>query len=249
MFDRVQAVLDGKLIRRTKRFEFPFRRLLHCKTCGRSLVGSERKSIVYYRCQTIECPTTSVREDAVDASVRTSLRRITLDADDVTAAERELAESAETATLLRESRRTALQEALSATNARMARLTDLLLDGQIDAGAHDEKRAALLMERHRTQGELADLDGKDANLARKAKQLLGLAKCPESLYETANADRKRQLLQIVTSDCVVSGKEIAFSLREPFATIAERRSSQSCGPGGNRTPTSSMPWRRSTTEL
>ena len=64
-FDRVQAVLTGKFVRRTKRHYFLFRRLLHCKTCGRSVIGSARKGLFYYRCSTIDCPTTSVREDAV----------------------------------------------------------------------------------------------------------------------------------------------------------------------------------------
>lgn len=230
IFDRVQAVLDGKSVRRTKRFQFPFRRLLHCKTCGRSLVGSERKGFVYYRCQTIQCPTTSVREDAVDAAVRAMLREITLSDDELAAADRELEASTETASRLRQSRRTALHDALSATNARMTRLTDLLLDGQIDAKAHDERRATLLMERHGIEADLADLDGQSSSLAARVKKILGLAKSPESLYESADADQKRELLQIVTSDCQVTGQTLQFSVREPFATIAKRRHSQLCGP-------------------
>jgi hypothetical protein len=39
VFERVQAVLAGKYVRRTKRFTFLFRRFIRCETCGRSLVG------------------------------------------------------------------------------------------------------------------------------------------------------------------------------------------------------------------
>src|SRR5260370_14000941 len=79
MFDRVQEVLQGKFVRRTKHHSFIFRRLLHCKTCERSLVGSMVKGNVYYRCATVGCPTTSVREDNVDAVIRELLSAITFD--------------------------------------------------------------------------------------------------------------------------------------------------------------------------
>src|SRR5205823_4415001 len=138
-FDRVQAVLDGKFVRRTKRFTFPFRRLLHCKTCGRCLVGSERKGFVYYRCQTISCPTTSLREDAIDAEIRESLDRVMLSADEAAAAEQELAKISADSTVLIDSRRIAIEDALSANIARSQRLTDLLIDAKIDETAHDEK--------------------------------------------------------------------------------------------------------------
>src|SRR5579859_3921098 len=38
-FDRVQAVLAGKFVRRTKRHILLFRRMLRCHTCARSLIG------------------------------------------------------------------------------------------------------------------------------------------------------------------------------------------------------------------
>src|SRR5207244_11914659 len=40
LYGRVRAVLSGKLVRRTKRHTFLFRRFIHCESCGRSLAGS-----------------------------------------------------------------------------------------------------------------------------------------------------------------------------------------------------------------
>lgn len=230
LFDRVQAVLDGKSVRRTRRHAFPFRRLLRCRTCGRSLVASARKGFVYYRCQTIECPTTSVREDQIESRVREILHAVTLDEAELRAAEREINASEKKEAALNQAQSSAIQEALAATSARLTRLTDLLLDNQIDAATHDEKRKILLAERQRLTHELEDLGAKDSLLSERAKRILGLAESAVSLYESGDADRRRELLRILFSDCSATGKSLEFSLREPFAAIAKRRSGKSGGP-------------------
>jgi site-specific DNA recombinase len=67
LFFKVQDHLRSRLWPRRRTLGHRFSRKLRCATCTRALIGSESKSRVYYRCQTISCPTTSVREDAVQA--------------------------------------------------------------------------------------------------------------------------------------------------------------------------------------
>jgi DNA invertase Pin-like site-specific DNA recombinase len=233
LFDRVQSVLDGKFVRRTVQHDFLFRRMLHCKTCGRSLIASARKGHVYYRCSNIACPTTSVREDRVDAEIRQLLAEITLTPDELADIEQKLADRETNGSELVASRRSALQDALLVANARMTRLTDLLLDGKIEAAAHDERRAVLVMERQKLGQDLAGLEDGSLQIIETAKQIVELARCPVFLYETADVWNKRRLLEIVLSDCTVTGKTIEFSLREPFAAIAKRSFSQQGGPHWN----------------
>jgi site-specific DNA recombinase len=243
LFDRVQAVLDGKYVRRTKRFWFQFRRFLHCKTCGRSLIGSERKGFVYYRCSNIPCPTTSVREDAVESAFREQLRRITFSSAEVAYLESALAASSADETRVRTARRSALLATLAALNARAARLTDLLLDGNIDPKAHAERRDLIVGERQQIEQDLIALDTAEGGSLATLRQIVELAIRPESLYESADQAKRRQLLEILMSDAVVIGKNIDFSMREPFATIAKRPPQNSGRPlydtprtfGGNRT--------------
>jgi DNA invertase Pin-like site-specific DNA recombinase len=229
LFDRAQEVLDGKFVRRTKRHEFPFRRFMRCKTCGRSLIGSARKGFVYYRCSTIGCPTTSVREDRVDEEIRAVLRRLTLSAAEATLIEAELQLMTADQSTLRTARRASLGEALAAVNARLSRLTDLLLDDKIQSQEHEEKRLVLFAERQRLEQDLVGIESAEVDLAATARGIVGLAKCPETLYETADAVQRRELLEIVMSDCIVDGKALEFSLREPFATLAKFDNLQSCG--------------------
>jgi site-specific DNA recombinase len=230
LFDRVQAVLAGKFIRRTKGHGHLFRRLLHCRTCRRSLVASARKGFVYYRCATMECPTTSVRGDVVDLEIRGVLQTIGLNEAEAAEIDRQIVASEHEAAAVGIARQASLTEALNAANARLRRLTDLLLDGKIDSVAHDERRTELILERQKIEQELAAIGDSEGKLVDRAKRVVELAKNAVSLYEIADGDEKRRLLEIVMLDCVVSGKTLEFSLREPFATIAGRSDQQTCRP-------------------
>jgi len=227
-FDRVQAVLAGKFVRRTRHHDFLFRRLIRCRTCGRSLIGSVAKGRAYYRCSTYQCPTTSLREDGIDSAIRAELRRITLNGDHAAALEQEIVTYFDDDASVREARRAAVTETLAATNARASRLTDLLLDGKIDAPTHDEKRAALLLERRRLEQGLASIEAGEADLKARTLQIVELARTPETLYESAYPSQKRQLLEIVMSNCVANGKTLDLTLREPFATFAKRDNQEIC---------------------
>lgn len=65
-FDRVQQALRARSARRTPiKHHFRYRRLLHCRTCSRALVGEKQKGHVYYRCHALLCKGVSVREDRI----------------------------------------------------------------------------------------------------------------------------------------------------------------------------------------
>jgi DNA invertase Pin-like site-specific DNA recombinase len=230
LYDRVQAVLDGKRVRRTRRFHFQFRRFLRCKTCGRSLIGSEKKGFIYYRCANIPCPTTSVREDRVELALLDELNLITFDPDEIKYFERALADSSATETEVKTARRAALTGELAALNARSARLTDLLLDGRIETAAHDDRRKLLLGERQKLEQELVRLELEEGSLTVLAYQIVELARSPEKLYKSADQEKRRQLLEILMSNSEVSGKTLEFTWREPFATVAKRSSRNNSGP-------------------
>ena len=221
-FARVQEVLSGKLAVRTKRHAYVFRRFVRCQTCRRSLSGSEAKHRVYYRCPTISCPTTSLREDAIDVAIRGQLEAITLSEAEAALLEQALASTVAGEQAFRDARRKANEESLRAADARMSRLTDLLIDGQIDPDAHTAKRASIVMERQRLTQEMNAIASNTTDYLQTSAKMFELLRCAKTLYELADAEKKRQLLEIVVSNCTASGKSLAFTLREPFASIARR---------------------------
>jgi site-specific DNA recombinase len=228
LFDRVQQLLAGKIVRRTRHHEFTFRRFVRCKTCGRSLIGSFVKGRAYYRCSTYDCPTTSLREDAMDAAIRDEMARVTLPQDAAAVLRQEIEAYFADEAGVRTARLASLTDALNATNARLSRLTDLLLEAKIDSAAHDEKRTALVAERLRVEAELGAVAAGEDRFRDRVEKIVELAQSPETLYESADTPEKRELLEIVMSNCTASGKTLEFSLREPFATFAKPRTSETC---------------------
>lgn len=222
LFDRVQAILDGKMVRKLRKHDFVFRRLLRCATCGRSLIATVQKGHVYYRCSKIACPTTSVREDRVDAEFRQMLGGIEFTVQETEQIQQELLAHVATASEVAQARATALNQALAAANARLERLTDLLLDGKIDPEIHDSRRDALQKQRLAIELDLRGVTDSAQVIVEKTKEIVELAKSAISLYEMADSSQKRRLLEIVLSNCTVSGKTITISMREPFARLSRK---------------------------
>lgn len=75
IFFDVQAKLKTRIWPRRLRNNFKYSQKLRCVTCGKCLVGSLVKGRVYYRCATMTCPTVSVREDRVPATLATAAAR------------------------------------------------------------------------------------------------------------------------------------------------------------------------------
>lgn len=240
LFERVQRLLSGKAVRRTKSHFHLFRRLFHCKTCSRSLVASRVKNHVYYRCPTISCPTTSIREELITSAVLDILKTVTLNDEDIKQIEKELAISATDSRAAVESRRILLHEAQSIAKARLQRLTTLLLDAKIDEATHREAHASLVFERQRLADELSRTESAESTAIFAARQLLELARSPLRLFKHGDNEQKRRLLQIVMFNCTATSKTLEFSMREPFATFAKRSHQQLGTPDWNTDATSNL---------
>lgn len=66
LFERVQAVLLQHRKGWKSRHRFLFQRLLKCAACGYSIIGEERKEHIYYRCHSLSCKGTCLREEALE---------------------------------------------------------------------------------------------------------------------------------------------------------------------------------------
>jgi len=223
LFEAVQARLDGRANRWDDRHEFLFRRFWKCRYCSRSLVPSLHKGHAYYRCQTATCPTICYREETLQEIAVSTLRPCEFDEEERAAISERMEEL--TATWRQEglSRGEGIRLRLAQTEQRLERLTDALIDGALDKEGFERRKATLLLERRGLQEALADLTLNPDSVGQKAQEFLELAGSLYSQYELVSDDKKRRLLEDVTSNRVVDEKKIELTLRLPFLTVAERR--------------------------
>jgi site-specific DNA recombinase len=207
LFDRVQAVLDGRAAHHGLRHTFFFQRLLRCQHCGYRLSAEHQKGHTYYRCQKKDCPTTCLREDAVEHAVIASLQALSLDEEECESL-RILAFSlrAEWATR-REEERNSVELNLRKAGPRFDRLTDAFLDGALDRETFENRKRALILERTELRERSEYLASNDQSLPSKLANFLELAKTASLSYQSGNLYEKRDLVKSVTSNLEVDRKK------------------------------------------
>lgn len=236
LFEQVRRVASGKCNKKLRSHDFTFRRLLRCDYCGRTLYGEVQKGHVYYRCQTSDCPTKTVRQDSLNAVVLETFKPLIFSQE----------EQAYLKIAVQEMKHewTQQHEDLSATahrknveiSDRLNRLTDAYLDGVLDKELFDERKKTLLMERQSLK-EMTSAQTESMDVPKALDKFLELAGSAYLQYKTGIPDERRELLQIVISNRIVRDKTPVFTLDMPFQQIAERCKSKHGGPSQNTSRT------------
>ncbi len=207
LFERVQDIKSGKKVKKFTRRNHLYRGLFRCQHCQRSLVGELHKGRVYYRCQTMGCATKSVREDLVSKAVVDLLEHLALTPDDLAAVHKRLPAMVKKENDGRESAGLALQ--LDQVTARLDRLTDMHLDGLIDADGFQTKKGALLIEQRRIEEQLAIANLNTISEA-TVRKFLELTTSLARLYASATKHEKRRIVEWATLNRTATGKSVCF---------------------------------------
>lgn len=227
-FDRVQAVLDGKLNARVRKHDFLFRRLLACGHCGYSLIGELQKGHVYYRCHTDGCSTTGVREDYVEAYIAGLLAPMRLTEEEFSELQAALSDLDARKQEIRRDHRAALELSKAKIEERLARLTDAYLDQLIDETELMERRESLLRERRLLEERLAaKVEAPTESLASVAI-FLERAKSIQHMYNLALPYEKRDFLADSTSNRLVRGKDVEIRFFPPYEALRTRGKVECC---------------------
>lgn len=222
LFDRVQAVLDGRLSARPTKHDFLFRRTLRCKGCGYALIGERQKGHVYYRCHTEGCPTTGVREEAPEGKLTPLLEALRLFPDERTYLREKIGSLKSTWEDEAATQRKALELQLSQLAIRRARLTDAFVDGLLDRNLFEERQEANLTEKKALEEKLSGLDGDGGSGVQKLADFLERLDSSYSLYKSGTPEEKRELVASFTSNWLVEGRSVDFTARPEVRLVAER---------------------------
>ncbi|MBS1983502.1 MAG: recombinase family protein [Bdellovibrionales bacterium] len=228
LYERVRAILHGKLVIRLVKHDFTFRKLVKCTGCGLNLIGEQKKGrYTYYRCQSPTCKGTNVREEVLDNLVQTNLALLAWRNQERDFALATAAKELATADDQLERLRATLTLQAAKLDDRLIRLTDAYLDQAIDKEMFERRKQALLAEQAELRDQLAGLSSDDLPINR-AFNYLELGDAAYSGYVTASPAERRSLVQSVTSNFTLSRKEPAFTLLSPYQEIANCRKLELC---------------------
>ena len=83
-------------------------------------------------------------------------------------------------------------------------------------------RRLLLMERKEIEEGLNTVESNHASIPERLQEFLELAGNAYFLYKSAFPEERRDLLKLITSNRVVDGKNVDFTLALPFSFVADR---------------------------
>jgi len=105
---------------------------------------------------------------------------------------------------------------------RLNRLTDAFLDGVIERGLFEQRKAALLMDQKRLEENIAHLSTDSWTVPERLSEFLELARNARLSYRMGIPEEKRDLLKTVSSNREMDGKNVVVKLSNPFCEVANR---------------------------
>jgi hypothetical protein len=221
LFRRVQAILNERSPKKIDLHTFSYRRLITCKHCGRTLIGERQKGHVYYRCHTRGCPTTCVREEAIDTAVINTLVRLPRREEEIAPLAEALKKHQETKAHDVRQTAAAIRGRLGQVERRLESLADEWIDQMIDRETYEEMREKLLFDRQDLRNKIDGVKRAGVATASHAAGYLERTKVAYLSYKSANPQKKRELLLELTSNRRVFGKNVEIELDIPYSRIAE----------------------------
>jgi site-specific DNA recombinase len=187
----------------------------------------KKEKYIYCRCHTTGH--SSLAEAAIDTVARQDLSLLQFSDDEIADIRDLLEEHRIDADRLYAEQRNIISMAIAKAEERLSRLTDALVDGILDKASFQERKRAALEELTALRENLARLGQPDARI-QEARDNLELANTAHIRYISPDFYERRDLLRKFSSNFSVSGRNIVFTPRSPFAEIINARKLKCCDP-------------------
>ena len=225
-FERAAAILARPGRARPARHEFPYAGLLRCKECGGVLTGEEHIKpsglrYVYYRCHGTRgnprCRTTCLPEAIFEAEIKKTLRALALPQEVVAWVTENLKHTLAAETAADSASRRSLEEALRTAQGEGDTLLTLRLRSQVDEQLFEKRRIEILERQAKLKLQLDAPPTEPEEYLQRLTELFQFTNCCAAGFEQGTGVQRREIVQAVTSNFSVEGKNPLYIANEPFS--------------------------------
>lgn len=202
--------------------KYLFRGIIRCENCKTLMSGERQKGMVYYRCQKKICPTTSVREDNVEARLRATLKQISLNKNEFSFLQKYLQEIEDNFRFDTEKALSGFELNIAKLKGKEDRLLDAYFENMIDKDSYDSRKKNIHFELQEFKDKKRAILNGEEDKIEKVSELLELCKSPINMYDSATFEEKQSIAKIIYSNFVVNRKKIVFIPLSPYLEIANR---------------------------
>ncbi|MBI3590139.1 MAG: recombinase family protein [Candidatus Melainabacteria bacterium] len=225
LFDKVQDILTGKGKKKGKaRRSFPYTGLMVCGGCGLSITAEKKKGkYVYYHCTNYKrnCNKKSIKEEKVEIKFAELLNGMHMDGERLEWLKEGLKLSHEEEAGYREEMIASLERECKTIRERIDKAYIDKIDGKIS-------EAFWLQNNEKWEKQEIDLI-KAIELHKEANKnymnagitLVEAAQRAYNNFLERNVEEKRELLDFMLSNSVLTGQNLVSTLKEPFSYSAE----------------------------
>ena len=231
LWERVQAVLDGRFANRHRKVKhgFAFSGLVSCGHCGCSLVGEIKKGrYVYYHCTGYKgkCPEPYTREEVLEEHFTDLLNGLVLDDEVMGWVTEALRQSHSDAKRHHDGVIARLQTEYNRLQNRIDAMYTDKLDGRIDAAFFDRKASEWRVEQDWLLRSIEEHQATNQTYLEEGVGLLELAQRAHRLFQKQEPREKRRLLNFLLSNCSWKGGELTAAFRQPFDMLVVATAAQ-----------------------
>ncbi len=229
-FDKVQAVLNGKKIKGKGKHDFLFRVLFKCPECGCTLTGEKQKGSTYYRCHSASCKGNCVNEKKINETLEELLKPFDLCEHEIQEVDEVLSDQTKQEQSENIKEKKIIELSISNTKAKLDRLTDSFIEGDIDREIYLRKKEEFLNKNKELEEKLRAIGNNGGVTTTKMWEKFELLKSLYSSYSHGLIEEKQDMLKIVTSNREVSRKNVMVKLNSPFQELSDGLSVRNCCP-------------------
>ena len=232
-FDRVQLILDNRSTSFGLRHNYLFRRKVTCLHYGHILSGEKQKGMVYYRCQTKDCKTKTIREDWMERYFRNQLHVMSLHRSEVKELREILREERENTIELNRKGLQSIGLAMKNLEMKRERLLDAYLEGVIPPDGYQRSQNKLVNEMNVLEQQKRAMENGSDDMLKELEEILELCTNPIKSYDSAILEEKRQMIDLMVSNFVADQKSVEIITASPYKEFLFRYDLFSSAPKRN----------------
>ena len=221
LYEKIQDVLHKRTNNKVNKHHFLFRQLFQCKYCKYTLIGERQKGRNYYRCHTKNCVTKGLREDYIEQKLTDLLSSITLTQNEKTSFLKIIKKETEDEEQQIKEMQNSLNLQKGAAEEKLDVLVDALIEGVIDKTIYENRKFKILTQIQKTEHQLKELEQQKSDFSQNIQKFLELIKSLKNIYILGNRLEKRRILELVTSNLLIEGKNLLISMQSPFQDLAK----------------------------
>ena len=206
---------------RDNKLNFLFTGLIKCAVCGYSLVGEiKKKKYIYYHCMGRrggDCKRrTYLKEKHAEEIFLNVLKRLQLSDEGMEIVQEQVREQVKRQTEINADRIQEVQKRINLINARLNKMFDMFLDGELEETFYNKKRDEFQYEIDSLNTQLTNLNNSTIDILEFSRKTLELFKKAPLLYLNGDIETKRELIKLACSNLLYDGENLTIIIKEAF---------------------------------